>query len=164
MCRGSHGLYIALCHQHKDSGGRSSWVIDIIHKDIKKSGPRRLPCVTPQRRDSQSDSFPLHFTRWKRPDIYDWISFMSESWTLKAFSFASNTLWQIESNALERSIATTATSFLLSRAWRQSSVSFNLIKRNSENAQAGALTYYPKRLVWIRCVIDQILVSQTPCV
>ena len=46
--------YNALCHQHTDVGRK---IQDIIHKDIKKSGPRRLPCGTPQRKGRQSDTF-----------------------------------------------------------------------------------------------------------
>ena len=39
--------------------------------------------------------------------------------------FSSNKLWQIAWNALDRSTATAAISFLFLRAWRQLSVSFN---------------------------------------
>ena len=46
-------------------------------KIFKKSGPGRLSCNTPQQRGSQSDTFPFHFTCWKWPDRYDWISFMA---------------------------------------------------------------------------------------
>ena len=57
-----------------------------------------------------------------------------------SFQFAGNKLWQIESNALDTSIATTATSFLLPGANHQ----LALIKRNSKNAHAGTLTLSEK--------------------
>lgn len=53
------------------------------------------------------------------------LGLMTESWQPYARNLAVIRLWHIESNAFDKSVAITTTSFFKSRAWRQSSVSLN---------------------------------------
>ena len=122
MCRGSHGLHFVLWHQHIDVGRKiqlSNWYHSQIY--YKKAD---LESATPLRKGSWSDTFPWHFTHWKRPDMTEQALWQNRE--RRKFSFllvinygkSCQTLWRGQQRPLPRL-------FLLSRAERQSSVSLN---------------------------------------
>ena len=93
-------------------------------KMLNKRGLRRLPWGTPQRIGVQLEQLLLHITLCFRSCKNDLSSLKAVSCRPYAFNFASSRLWQIQSNALDKSIATTPTSCFSSRDFLQSSVSF----------------------------------------
>ena len=70
----------------------------------------RLPWGTPQRRGNQLELESLHITLCLRSCKFDLISWRAGSCTPYAFNFARSKLWQIQSKAFDRSMATTPTS------------------------------------------------------
>ena len=91
---------------------------------LNKRGLRRLPWGTPQRIGVQLEQLLLHITLCFRSCKNDLSSLRAVSRRPYAFNFASSRLWQIQSKALDKSIATTPTSCFSSRDFLQSSVSF----------------------------------------
>ena len=91
---------------------------------LNKRGLRRLPWGTPQRIGVQLEQLLLYITLCFRSCKNDLSSLRAVSRRPYAFNFASSRLWQIQSRALDKSIATTPTSCFSSRDFLQSSVSF----------------------------------------